>query len=48
MPGRRSAVLDIEDAQEHALDGAVRLHAERLPAVIEAHEDPRAEIWSKV
>src|SRR5919108_1044671 len=44
MPGRRTAVLDIEQPQEELAQRAVDLEAHRLEAVVEAHIDARAEI----
>src|SRR5512144_2030586 len=44
MPGRSTAVLDIELPQQQAPQGAVELEARRLEAVVEAHEHARAQV----
>src|SRR5262245_2639813 len=43
MPGRSSAASDIEQPQEDLAEGAIRLEADRLGAVVETHLDPLAD-----
>src|SRR5688572_21169904 len=44
IPGRRTAVSDIELPQQQPPEGAVQLEACWLPAVVEAHEHACAEV----